>query len=231
MVRLSLIMPVFNEADVLPAALARLGALHLPIDWELIVVDDGSTDGGVDGIDAGAVPGADGVRVLRDQSNRGKGAALRRGFAAATGDILGVQDADLEYDPKDIARLLEPLLEGRADASFGSRTMGGYKPYSIWYGLGNRTLGLAAGVLFGRFVTDLYTGYKFVTRAAYERLRLTADGFDIEAELAGQLFRSRSRVVELPISYAARSREAGKKIEARDGLRGLARLVRVRFGR
>lgn len=229
--RLSLIMPVFNEADVLPVTLDRLGAIRLPIEWELIIVDDGSTDGGVDRVDDRSVPAALRVRVLRAEANRGKGAALRRGFSEATGDILGVQDADLEYDPADIARLVEPLIDGRADAVFGSRTSGGYKPYSVWYGLGNRVLGQAAGILFGRFVSDLYTGYKFMSRDAYERLRLTADGFDIEAQLAGQLFRTRARVLELPISYAARSREAGKKIQARDGLRGLARLVRVRFGR
>jgi glycosyltransferase involved in cell wall biosynthesis len=224
-------MPVYNEAEVLPATLRRLGSLSLPVAWELIVVDDGSTDGGVDGIDDRAVPAAERVRVLRIGTNRGKGAALRLGLAAADGDILGVQDADLEYDPGDIAGLLGPLLDGHAEATFGSRTQGRYEPYSIWYGLGNRFLGIVAGILFGRYVSDLYTGYKFLTRAAYERLRLTADGFDIEAELAGQLFRTRARIVEIPISYSARSREAGKKIQARDGLRGIVRLIRVRLGR
>jgi len=230
-VRLSLVMPVFNEADVLPATLERLAGLTLPIPWELIVVDDGSTDGGVDGIEPSGIPGAERVRVLRQDVNRGKGAAIRLGFAAAEGDILGVQDADLEYDPADIAALLAPLIEGRADAVFGTRTRGGYVPYSRWYALGNQVLGAAAAVMFGRHVSDLYTGYKFIRRPAYERLRLTANGFDIEAEIGSRLFLTRARVVEVPVRYEARSREAGKKLRPSDGLRGLVRLIRVRVGR
>jgi glycosyltransferase involved in cell wall biosynthesis len=223
-------MPVYNEAAVLPATLARLATLSLPVPWELVIVDDGSTDGGVDGIDSASVPAAERVRVLRAAKNQGKGAAVRLGLAAADGDILGIQDADLEYDPADIPGLLAPLLAGNADAVFGSRKLGGYRAYSVWYGLGNRVLGIAAGLLFGRLSSDLYTGYKFISRAAYDRLRLTANGFDVEAQIAGQLFRTRARVVELPISYAGRSREAGKKIRPRDGLLGLVRLVRVRLG-
>ena len=224
-------MPVFNEAAVLPATLERLAGLALPIPWELIVVDDGSTDGGVDAIDPGAISGAERVRVLRQGRNRGKGAAIRAGFAAAETDILGVQDADLEYDPADIAACLAPIIEGRADAVFGTRTRQGYVPYSRWYALGNQVLGAAAAILFGRRVSDLYTGYKFIRRTAYERLHLTANGFDIEAEIGARLFLTKARVVEVPVRYEARSREAGKKIRPSDGLRGLVRLLRVRVGR
>ncbi len=230
-VRLSLVMPVYNEAHVLPATLERLRRVQLPVTWELVVVDDGSTDGGVDGISSASLPAASRVMVLRQPKNRGKGAAVRAGFEAATGDILGVQDADLEYDPADIPAVLEPLLAGRADAAFGTRTHGAYTPYSRWYALGNRVLGITAAVLFRRYVTDLYTGYKFLTRQAYGRLRLTADGFDLEAEISARLFLTRARIEEVPVSYSPRSRAAGKKIYARDGIRGLVRLIRVRVGR
>ncbi|MEO6349354.1 MAG: glycosyltransferase family 2 protein [Candidatus Limnocylindrales bacterium] len=229
--RLSLIMPVFNEADVLPETIERLAHLSLPVPWELIVIDDGSTDDSAAIIERSHIYAAERVVVERLTPNRGKGAAIRHGFAIATGDFLGVQDADLEYDPADIAELLPPLIEGRADAVFGSRERGRYKPYSFWYKVGNRILGLTAGVLFGRFVSDLYTGHKFFTREIYQRLKLTADGFDIEAELAAGLFMAKARIVEVPISYMARSREAGKKLRARDGLVGLVRLFRIRFGR
>jgi glycosyltransferase involved in cell wall biosynthesis len=224
-------MPVFNEADALPETIERLAALSLPIQWELIVVDDGSTDESVAIIERSDIHAAERVVVERLSPNRGKGAAIRHGFAVATGDVMGVQDADHEYDPADIARLLPPLIEGRADAVFGSREHGRYRPYSVWYKLGNRILGITAGILFGRFVSDLYTGHKFFTRDVYRRLKLTADGFDIEAQLAAGLFMAKARVVEVPISYTPRSREEGKKLRARDGLAGLWRLVRIRFGR
>jgi glycosyltransferase involved in cell wall biosynthesis len=229
--QLSLVMPVYNEAHILPATLERLAAMRLPVTWELIVVDDGSTDGSADLFAAHPLPNAERVWIERLPANRGKGAAIKRGFRIAQGNILGVQDADLEYDPADIAMLLPPLLEGRADAVFGSRTHGGYRPYSFWYKLGNRILGVAAGLLFGRFVSDLYTGHKFMTRQMYERLRLTADGFDIEAEISAGLFLAHARIVELPISYQPRSRAAGKKLRASDGVRGLLRLIRIRFRR
>jgi glycosyltransferase involved in cell wall biosynthesis len=229
-VLLSLVMPVYNEARVLPETMRRLAEIELPIPWELIVVDDGSTDESAALVERHPLPNATRVVVVRRSPNRGKGAAIRHGFSVAGGDIVGVQDADLEYDPADIADLLPPLVDGRADAVFGSREAGRYRPYSVWYKLGNRVLSVTAGVLFGRFVSDLYTGHKFMTRPTYEKLRLTADGFDIEAQISGQLFRARARIVEVPISYEARSREAGKKLRPRDGLTGLVRLIRVRLG-
>ena len=229
-VLLSLVMPIYNEADVLPATLRRLADLRLPVPWELIVVDDGSTDDSAAIVSGHTLRSAERVVIERRPRNMGKGAAVRHGFAVASGDIVGVQDADLEYDPADIADLLPPLIDGRADAVFGSRVSGRYRPYSVWYKLGNQVLGITAGLLFGRFVSDLYTGHKFMTRPTYERLKLTADGFDIEAEISARLFQIRARIVEVPVSYTARSREAGKKLRPRDGMAGLLRLLRIRLG-
>jgi dolichol-phosphate hexosyltransferase len=227
-VLLSLVMPVYNEGATLKTVLTALGAVDMPVPWELIVVDDGSTDGASDAIERSWVPKAERVRVVKARENRGKGSALRKGFALADGDILGVQDADLEYNPKQIPMLIEPILEGHAEVVFGSRQFGAHASYSFWYVVGNRVMSVAASALFDRYITDAYTCYKFFTRARYEQLQLTANGFEIEAELTGGLLRSGARVMEEPISYSARGREEGKKIKPRDGVIGIGRLLRVR---
>lgn len=226
---LSLIMPVYNESATLEIVLKRLGEVVFPIPWELIIVDDGSTDGSTDHLDRGLVPSASQVTVIRARQNRGKGAALRKGFSVARGDILGVQDADLEYDPVQIPALIRPILDGSADVVFGTRQFGGHASYSYWYVVGNRLISTVASAMFNRYVTDAYTCYKFLTRDRYDQLRLTATGFEIEAELTGGLLRSGARVFEVPITYSARGRQEGKKIQASDGLKGLVRLARVRL--
>ncbi|MFW5899281.1 MAG: glycosyltransferase family 2 protein [Jiangellaceae bacterium] len=226
--KLSLVMPVYNEGATLRTVLERLGTVQLTIPWELIVIDDGSTDGASDRIERAWVPDAERVLIVKARENRGKGSALRKGFALAEGDILGVQDADLEYDPVQIPELIAPILAGETDVVFGTRQFGSHASYSFWYVVGNRTISLVASALFDRYVTDAYTCYKFFTRERYELLRLTADGFEIEAELTGGLLRSGARLFEIPISYTARSRADGKKIKPADGLRGVLRLLRVR---
>lgn len=228
---LSLVMPVYNEAASLPAVLKRLGEAALPLPWELIIVDDGSTDGGVEQIRREWVADAERVVVIRGRRNQGKGAALRRGFAEARGTIVGVQDADTEYDPRDIPRLLEPLLDGRVEAVFGLREFGAHSAYSFRYVLGNRLVSLVASALFDRFIRDSYTCYKFVRREVLEQLELRACRFDIEAELTGELLRRGARVMEVPISYVARTRQEGKKIRPRDGIAAIARLLEVRLRR
>jgi dolichol-phosphate hexosyltransferase len=228
-VLLSLVMPVYNEGPTLEAALRRLGEVDMPIPWELVIVDDASTDGAVEQVERSWVPNAKRVVVVRGRRNQGKGAALRKGFSLAEGDILGVHDADLEYDPAEIPVVIEPLLDGRANAVFGTRQFAAHAAFSFWYVVGNQLISLAASGLFDRYITDAYSCYKFFSRDCYEQLRLTADRFEIEAELTGGLLRVADRVFEVPISYVARSREEGKKIRAADGVRGLARLFRVRI--
>ena len=227
--KLSLVMPVYNEGHTLRQVLEALGKVRMPVPWELIVVDDGSHDGAVDAIERSWVPDAERVLVVKARENRGKGSALRKGFALATGDILGVQDADLEYDPAQIPEMIQPILDDSAEVVFGTRQFGSHTAYSFWYVMGNRLISLTASALFDRYITDAYTCYKFFTRARYEQLRLTANGFEIEAELTGGLLRNHARVYEVPITYTARSRAEGKKIEPSDGVTGVLRLLRVRL--
>lgn len=225
---LSLVMPVYNEGPTLERVLKRLGDAEFHVPWELIICDDGSSDGAVQAVQRGWVAAAERVRVVKSRTNRGKGSALRHGFSLAEGEILGVQDADLEYDPAQIPHLLRPILDGSADVVFGSREFGAHAAYSYWYVMGNRLMSTVASALFDRYVTDAYTCYKFFTRPVYEGLRLTANGFEIEAELTGGILRQGARLYEVPVTYRARDRDEGKKIRARDGVRGIARLVRVR---
>ena len=228
---LSLIMPVHNEGATLRTVLERVGQVEMPVPYELIVVDDGSSDGAVDGIERDWVPNAVSVRVVQARTNRGKGSALRKGFSLARGEILGVQDADLEYDPAQIPDLVLPILDGETDVVFGSRQFGANASYSFWYTMGNRLISLTASMLFDRITTDAYTCYKFMRRDAYESLALSADGFDIEAELTGGLLGNGWRYREVSISYTARSRDEGKKIKPSDGVKAVTTLAKVRFTR
>ena len=225
---LSVVVPVYNEAATVADVLGRVLATPLPVQLEVIAVDDGSADGSatiLDGIDDPR------LRVIRHAANAGKGAAIRTGLAAATGDIVVIQDADLEYDPADWAELLPPLLAGEVDVVYGSRFMGspvGMQWQNRW---ANRFLSGLTSVLYRRRLTDMETCYKLIRRSVFTSLDLSADRFDIEPEITAQLLRRGIEIRELPISYAARSHEDGKKIGYRDGLAAIRTLIRWRFAR
>ncbi len=216
---LSIIIPVYNEATTLEAIVERVLAAPLEMDREVIVVDDGSTDG-TSGTLARLERGGR-VRVVRHAHNRGKGAALRSGFRLASQDLIVVQDADLEYDPRDYRQLLQPLLDGRADVVFGSRFAGGgaHRALYFWGWVGNRLLTLLSNLLTNLNLTDMETCYKAFRRDVIARIRIEEDRFGVEPELTAKFARLPGiRIYEVSISYAARTYAEGKKIGWRDGL-------------
>lgn len=224
---LTIVMPVYNERATLRSALERLLAVELPIRREVLVVDDGSTDGCLETIED--LVAADGVRLVRQPTNQGKGAALRRGIAEAEGDLLSVLDADLEYDPHDFAALLHPVLDEGARVVYGKRSFGSHAAYSFWYVMGNKALAFWASFLFNAWLSDVETCLKLAPTSLWREVAPRANGFGIEAEVTGKLLRRGERIYEVPIAYKARSREEGKKITAVDGLEALWILLRVRL--
>ena len=234
---LSVVIPVYNEAGTIEAILARVAAT--PHDKEIIVVDDASTDGSreyLESVERGARTVRDStgeparVRVLFQPQNRGKGAALRRGFEAASGSILLVQDADLEYDPADYDVLLRPILDGQADVVYGSRFLGGpQRVLLFWHYLGNRTLTLLSNMLTNLNLTDMETCYKVFRREVLDGIgTLRSDRFGFEPEFTAKVARRRYRVYETPIAYHGRDYADGKKITWRDGVAALWHIVRYR---
>src|SRR5581483_4504815 len=227
--RLSIVMPVYNEAKTIAAAIDQVLAVDYPCPVELIVVDDGSRDGSSTFLD-GCAPR--GVRVVRHPRNRGKGAALRSGVARATGTHLIVLDADLEYSASDIPAMLAPVLERRADHVFGTRIFGMNTCFrSFRFAMGGRVLTLLANLIFDSCLTDMHTCLKLVPTAHFRQLTLTENGFGLDTELTGRLLRGGVRPLEVPIRYTARSVEDGKKITWRDGMRCVSILIRVRLQR
>ena len=232
--RLSVIVPVFNERAFIEELLLRVQDSGLA--EEIIVVDDGSTDGtrqllrdlqerksnGNQMAEIGETRAGfrlDRVRFLFQDTNRGKGAALRRGFAEATGDVYLVQDADLEYDPRDYPKLLEPILDGRADVVYGSRFLGGpQRVHFFWHYVGNRFLTLLSDVITNLNLTDMETCYKMFRREVIEGMHLKSNRFGFEPEVTIKVAKGKWRVYEVPISYSGRSYEEGKKITWRDGV-------------
>jgi glycosyltransferase involved in cell wall biosynthesis len=220
-------MPVYNEQATVERALDRLFDAGLGLDWELIVVDDGSTDGSRELLQARSWPET--ARLVLHERNRGKGAAIRTGLAEARGEITTILDADLEYDPHDIVRVVAPIRQGEANAVFGVRAFEGHTSHSFLYVLGNRAVTLAANLLFNVYLRDLMTCHKAARTGVFRTLPLRANGFEIEPEIAARLLQRGERIYEVPVEYRARGSDEGKKLTARDGLRVVATLVRCRL--
>jgi len=213
---LSVVVPCYNEVATIESLLQRVD--EVPLRLEVIVVDDGSSDGTRDLLPELERQGLIDRLVLHEQ-NQGKGAALRSGFREATGDVVVVQDADLEYDPIELPRLLQPILGGKADAVYGSRFLGGpHRVLLFWHSVGNRLLTLLSNMLTDVNLTDMETCYKMVRRDLLQSLTLTAQRFGIEPELTARLAQSGARIYEMPISYHGRSYAEGKKIGWKDGV-------------
>jgi dolichol-phosphate hexosyltransferase len=228
---MTIVMPVFNEAATLRTALERLLAVELPVTRDVVIVDDGSTDGCMATIED-LVAGDPTVRTFRQEPNQGKGAALRRGFDEATGDLLTILDADLEYDPEDFVGLLQPILHEDARVVYGTRSFGSNAAYSFWYVMGNKLVAFWASLVFNAWLSDVETCLKVAPTSLWREISPRSSGFGIEAEVTGGFLRRGERIFEVPISYRARSREEGKKITWVDGVQALWILVRVRvFGR
>ncbi|MEA2143817.1 MAG: hypothetical protein QOI64_2247 [Solirubrobacteraceae bacterium] len=227
---LSILMPVYNEAERVERAIGDVLEADLPIPFELVVVDDGSTDGTSALLDAMEWP--DGrVRLHRHDRNQGKGAAVRTALADARGEFSAIFDADLEYDPHDLGKLLPPLLDGETNAVFGVRAFDGYTSHSFLFVMGNRGVTLAANVLFNVYLADIMTCHKAIRTDVFQKLPLRERGFTIEPEIAARLIQSGERIFEVPVTYKARRTEEGKKLTWQDGFRVLRTLLRCRSSR
>lgn len=220
--KVTFIVPAYNEARTIDEVLDRVAALDL--DKQVIVVDDGSTDGTGD-----RAAQHNGVLVLR-QPNRGKGAAIRAAIPHADGDIVVIQDADMEYDPAEVPALIEPIERGLADVVYGSRLAGGkpQRAYLFWHLMGNRFLSFVTGLLFNTTLSDMETGYKAFRIEVLRSLDLRENDFAIEPEITGRICKQKLRIYELPISYYGRTYAEGKKITWRDGFKAIWVLIRVR---
>lgn len=223
---LSVMMPIYNEERTLATILSHV--LDRPEVGEVLAVDDGSKDRSWEILTGIAARDAR-VRTFRQTQNAGKGAALRRAIGELRHPFALVQDADLEYDPRDYPALLGPLLEGRADVVYGVRGFGGQTAYSFWFVLGNKGVTLASNVLFDSYISDMETGYKVLRSDLWRRLNLKGTRFDIEPDITARILRLGYRIHEVPIRYYARSREEGKKLTWMDGLRAIGTLVKLRL--
>ncbi len=221
---LSVVMPVYNERTTIDEIVRRV--LAVPLRIELVVVDDGSRDGTADVLDA--LQRELRFTLLR-QENAGKGAALRRGFAAVTGDIVVIQDADLEYSPEEFPQLIELICQGKADVVYGSRFLGRHRAFMFAHYIGNKFVTFATNVLYNTMLTDMETCYKAMRADVVRSMALKSNGFGIEPELTAKIFKRGYRVYEVPITYAGRGYQEGKKITWRAGFTALWVLLKYRF--
>lgn len=224
--KLSVIIPIFNEKDTLKEIISRVQATGIPD--EIILVDDGSSDGTINIVKE--YEGEEGFRIIIHNKNQGKGAAVRSGLNAATGDVLLIQDADLEYDPRDYPALLKPIEEGLADVVYGSRFLGGSRRVAMfWHMVANKLLTLFTNVLYNTILTDMETGYKVFKKEVVEDMPLHAKRFEFEPEFTAKILKRNYRIFEVPISFNPRDYEAGKKIGLSDAFEAIWALIKYRF--
>ena len=221
----SVVMPAYNERDTIEEIVRRV--LAVPLRIELVVVDDGSTDGTRDALQT--LERELGFTLVLQPRNGGKGSALRAGFALVTGDIVVIQDADLEYSPEEYPALIELICDGRADVVYGSRFLGRHRVFLFTHYLGNKLLTLMTNVLYNTILSDMETCFKVMRAEVLRSFRLRSNGFGIEAELTAKIFKRGYRVYEMPITYEGRGYSEGKKITWRDGVVALWVLVKYRF--
>ncbi len=223
---LSIVIPVYNEVENIGEILKRVQSTRLA--REIIVVDDGSKDGTRDVLRE--LDGKESVRVILHERNQGKGAAVATGIKAARGDILLIQDADLEYDPRDYAVLLQPIQEGLADVVYGSRFLGApHRVTMFWHMIANKMLTLMTNILYNTILTDMETGYKVFRREVIEGMHIRAKRFDFEPEFTAKVLKTHHRIFEVPISFNPRDYAQGKKIKLKDAFEAVWTLLKYRF--
>jgi len=224
--KLSVIIPVYNEVQNIREILKRVQATDLA--WEILIVDDGSTDGTRDILKE--LDGTDQIRVVLHEKNQGKGAAVRTGFAEAKGDVFLIQDADLEYDPRDYPAILKPIEEGIADVVYGSRFLGAARRSTMfWHMIANKLLTLATNILYNNILTDMETGYKVFRREVLDGITLHSNSFNFEPEFTAKILKKKVRIFEVPITFNPRDYSDGKKIKIHDAFEAIWALVKYRF--
>lgn len=237
MKKLSVVIPVYNEEQTIEEIIRRVMAVDVGLEKEIIVVDDCSQDGTREilerlcSFNSGDMsPISQNLKVYFHEKNSGKGASLRTGFSHASGDIVLIQDADLEYDPREYLRLLEPILDGRADAVYGSRFLGGpHRVLFFWHYLGNRFLTLFSNMMANLNLTDMETCYKVMKRDLLEKIKIKSNRFGFEPEITLKLAKLKARIYEVPISYSGRDYSEGKKIGWKDGVAAIFHILRFKF--